>query len=602
TYDVTFDAGGGNVTPTIQTKLYDSTYGKQSDGSEEVLPIPTKAGHDFVGWYSQADGAGVEVTNITPVNIPSDHTLYAHWTAKPYTVTFDAGDGTVTTTTQTKLFGSTYGKGSDGTSNESLPTPTRTGYAFAGWYDNSGFTGSAITNQSEVTTANSHTLYAKWTAIPYYGTNPSTNSPTQEVITVPVEIGNVGSGLTLTQTPITRTTDQTGKIKDDVTFTSGRAKETVESVKQAGKDTARIVIPDASDKVSEVKVNVPKEATKELSNSNVNLEIYTENVRIIVPNQSFDGLEDDLFFRVVPIKEELKQKEVEERAKGEPIIIGAAQGKKVNLVSRPMTVETNMKRLTTTLILPLRDVVLPVDPVERETFLKELVVFIEHSDGEKKLVKADVVNYKDGLFGLQFDINKFSTFTILRLEGGIQGPTNPWGDFEVKEGQVGRIQAGNNTVLYKLDGDQLVYERVLTKEQYYRVYSKRSGLYRLGGNGVYIKQNNNVIYNTPSKTKLKQNQCFYDSACNEISKPLVWQGRKMNRGQIGGVDIVNTTELFQLNHKDEPILIRPLNTTEWYRVYGYIPPLYNVGGGYYVLQADAKYEELPQELQITDEK
>ncbi|MFE8701780.1 InlB B-repeat-containing protein, partial [Cytobacillus sp. FJAT-54145] len=177
TYDVTFDAGGGNVTPTIQTKLYDSTYGKQSDGSEEVLPIPTKVGYDFVGWYSQADGAGVEVTNITPVNIPSDHTLYAHWTAKPYTVTFDAGDGTVTTTTQTKLFGSTYGKGSDGTSNESLPTPTRTGYAFAGWYDNDGFTGSAITNQSEVTIANNHTLYAKWEVNSYnvtYNANGST--------------------------------------------------------------------------------------------------------------------------------------------------------------------------------------------------------------------------------------------------------------------------------------------------------------------------------------------------------------------------------------------------------------------------------------------
>lgn len=56
--------------------------------------------------------------------------------------------------------------------------------------------------------------------------------------------GTVGSGAQVTQTPITRTTDQNGNVKDAVTLTPERAKETVQALTQSGQNTARIVIPD----------------------------------------------------------------------------------------------------------------------------------------------------------------------------------------------------------------------------------------------------------------------------------------------------------------------------------------------------------------------
>ncbi|GHT66427.1 hypothetical protein FACS189452_02280 [Bacteroidia bacterium] len=46
-----------------------------------------------------------------------------------------------------------------------LPTPTRTGYTFDGWYDNAGFTGSAVTSIAAGSTGDK-AFYAKWTAIP----------------------------------------------------------------------------------------------------------------------------------------------------------------------------------------------------------------------------------------------------------------------------------------------------------------------------------------------------------------------------------------------------------------------------------------------------
>ena len=54
-------------------------------------------------------------------------------------------------------YNSTYG---------TLPTPTRTGYTFAGWYT-AASGGTKVTNTTVVNTASNHTLYAHWTANKY---------------------------------------------------------------------------------------------------------------------------------------------------------------------------------------------------------------------------------------------------------------------------------------------------------------------------------------------------------------------------------------------------------------------------------------------------
>ena len=53
--------------------------------------------------------------------------LFAVWAANQYTVTFNPNGGTVSPTSQTVVYGQAYNAIS------TLPTPTRTGYAFAGW-------------------------------------------------------------------------------------------------------------------------------------------------------------------------------------------------------------------------------------------------------------------------------------------------------------------------------------------------------------------------------------------------------------------------------------------------------------------------------------
>lgn len=67
-------------------------------------------------------------------SVPADVTeLTVQWTAPTYTVTLNAGDGTINSGNVTSY---TYGVGA------TLPTDvTRTGYTFKGWYDNENLTG-----------------------------------------------------------------------------------------------------------------------------------------------------------------------------------------------------------------------------------------------------------------------------------------------------------------------------------------------------------------------------------------------------------------------------------------------------------------------------
>jgi hypothetical protein len=243
---------------------------------------------------------------------------------------------------------------------------------------------------------------------------PISTPSTTEKFTVVVDTGNGSGGSTAT---IQRTRAVNGAVNDEVTFEADQARETVEKAKELGQSTARIMIPDPKDEVSRVDLNIPKESTEQLANGGLQLEIYTDNANIIIPNDSLQGLTEDLYFRVIPIKDEAERTEVEERARVEKVVMEVAGDNHIYVVARPMTIETNLTSRAVNIVLPLLNVSLPTDLQEREAFLADLVIFIEHSDGDRELVKPQVVDYKSGQLGLKFGINKFSTFTILNMEG-----------------------------------------------------------------------------------------------------------------------------------------------------------------------------------------
>lgn len=253
-YKVTFNPNNGSVTPTEATAdrtiLYDfvewntasdgsgdtyvggrsynlqqdldlyAIYSMRSDSTDVItLPTPTRSGYSFDGWYTSG---GTKVGDAGDDYVPTGNiTLYAHWSANAYSVSYDANGGsnapdpqskiqdvTLTLSSQkpTKSFnltydarsgslpsgttnpvsractfvnwkatnGTTYDPGDSYTANEgttmtaqwsnptvgTLPTPTRSGYRFAGWYTETGGSGTKVT--ASTTMSGDLAIYAYW--------------------------------------------------------------------------------------------------------------------------------------------------------------------------------------------------------------------------------------------------------------------------------------------------------------------------------------------------------------------------------------------------------------------------------------------------------
>jgi uncharacterized repeat protein (TIGR02543 family) len=150
TYTVTFDQNY-----TGSTKSTDVT---GTGGTLASLPQPERDGYTLKGWFT-ADTGGTAVTTSTVFD--KNATVYAQWTLVTYTVTFNVNDdknspGTVSPTSATT---------GEGWKLAFLPAPTRTGYAFNGWFTEK--TGGTRVTDSTVFDKNTTTIHAQWTLIKY---------------------------------------------------------------------------------------------------------------------------------------------------------------------------------------------------------------------------------------------------------------------------------------------------------------------------------------------------------------------------------------------------------------------------------------------------
>ena len=119
-------------------------------------PVPTKEGHGIEGWYYDNNGTETK-WNFDTDTVKCTMTLKAKWELSTYSVTLQTDGGTIASGKE--VTGYTYGTGAV------LPTAadiTREGYRFDGWYADSSFSGSPITEISATETGNK-TFYAKWT-------------------------------------------------------------------------------------------------------------------------------------------------------------------------------------------------------------------------------------------------------------------------------------------------------------------------------------------------------------------------------------------------------------------------------------------------------
>ena len=142
-FTVSFDSNDGNEIENIVVNENEVI---------ETLPIPQKDEYHFEGWYTGLTN-GIKVNNgYEPT---SDILLYARWSAATtYTITFDPNSGSVSTTTRSAYSDTPIGE---------LPIPTRSGYSFIGWLDE---TNNVYYSPTTIPTGNI-TLKAQWNTTNY---------------------------------------------------------------------------------------------------------------------------------------------------------------------------------------------------------------------------------------------------------------------------------------------------------------------------------------------------------------------------------------------------------------------------------------------------
>ena len=146
---ITFEPNNGE--PVITQKV-----NWRKDGAALTAPAFTNEGHSLDGWYYDNNGTETK-WNFDTDTVKCTMTLKAKWELSTYSVTLQTDGGTIASGKE--VAGYTYGTGAV------LPTAndmTREGYRFDGWYADSSFSSSPITEISATETGNK-TFYAKWT-------------------------------------------------------------------------------------------------------------------------------------------------------------------------------------------------------------------------------------------------------------------------------------------------------------------------------------------------------------------------------------------------------------------------------------------------------
>ena len=140
---ITFDSQGGS---SVESQLIWTTYNGLIPGSDVQCAVtepqePVREGYTFGGWYEDAECTDSRKFDFdTQSQVMTDKALFAKWIPNSYRVYYNLSlpDGSVY---EPEDMYKTYVHGQELV----MPVPSQDGYAFCGWYDNAGYTGTAYT-------------------------------------------------------------------------------------------------------------------------------------------------------------------------------------------------------------------------------------------------------------------------------------------------------------------------------------------------------------------------------------------------------------------------------------------------------------------------
>ena len=152
-YEIAFDARGGSAVESLYVAY----------GDPVELPVMERPGYEFGSWYTVPGGADVNGAEYTDTTFAEggNIVLYAYWIPLPSTVTFVADGGSLTSETDSVVYGDDYTFEVPGFTDERDER-----YVFLGWYSQASggvqYTDGEGNSVAPWAHLNDVTLYAHW--------------------------------------------------------------------------------------------------------------------------------------------------------------------------------------------------------------------------------------------------------------------------------------------------------------------------------------------------------------------------------------------------------------------------------------------------------
>jgi hypothetical protein len=219
-------------------------------------------------------------------------------------------------------------------------------------------------------------------------------NPNPEVIPVmPAEVDRIKS-----------TTDD-GKVKESISFTGDKAKQTIEKAKKSKSVAVEIKVNDEAKEADVVSFTISSDTISQLVTNNLYLIFTSEKGKMELSVETLKTIKGnvtiDLFLLTDTSKLEKTNQLISENVKN-----GHRVGQSTEIVTNFIG--------KTKISLPLDFSKLPEGEEAMSKYLKTLGVFVQHSDGSLQYVKGDIQFDKDGKpVAISIMVDKFSTFTVV---------------------------------------------------------------------------------------------------------------------------------------------------------------------------------------------
>ncbi|SOB90686.1 uncharacterized repeat protein (TIGR02543 family), partial [Ureibacillus xyleni] len=417
-YAITFSSNGGSTVASIN-----ANYGSLLTS----LPQPTRTKYTFEGWYKDKELTRLWdlATDTVPVN---GIELYAKWNISLELNNLTLSAGQLSPNFDSSILSYTANVGY-GVTNITI-TPT-----LANDQATLTINGQNVLNDRATEPINlnvgSNVLTIEVTSVEgltktytiLINRAPSTNSggylpPPQsepypgETRVIPVLTGDQ----TQVDVEISRLIKD-GKKVDAVSLDEKNLNQVIGQAIQSGQNYVKMMVTDLpNDPVQKVEVSIKKSFLKGLGDNNIELTIETENGEISIPTHTLTNNENkDILIEIEKVTD--------------PTELGNTKNMISQLtsggipISTPLEIKTNYTG-ESKIALSLTNINFPSNPDELREFLNSLAVFIQHSDGEKKVEKGTIIYDSFGNpTGIAFVVNKFSIFTAIQIP---ENPDNNW--------------------------------------------------------------------------------------------------------------------------------------------------------------------------------